>query len=252
MEVSKMVVDRQKSSTRVVAAARAHGPKAGTGMAAFLGEEYGLPTEKLMKGSADRLEKVTVTMVAADEAHIAELDDDAAFRTERDASAKDIRTVCVDLRDLTGTMFGTDYVKAIGYEGDTPEDPVMLHRLGVRIMERLDKVEPPRPRFEGMTFDPAPWKKRLLGPTNKLGAALERTAIEEREAEQTITAKNEAIAAYDDIFSKTAGLVSALLRIAGEEELGRRVRPVKSRPGRISNPDFDVDVEADKVDPTPE
>ena len=248
MEVSKMVVDRQKSATKVVAAARTHGPKAGDGMGGFLGEVYGPPTVKLMGAAADKLENATGAMVAADEAHIAELDDDAAFRAARDESAIDIRKVCVDLRDVTTTIFGAEYIKSIGYEGDTPEDPVMLHRLAVRIVERIDKVDTPKPRFEGMTFDPAPWKKRLFGPTNKLGNALERTAIEDREAEQTLTAKNEAIAAYDEVFSKTAGLVSALLRIAGEEELGRRVRPVKSRPGRISDPEFDVD----KVNPPQE
>lgn len=241
MKVSKMVVDRQKSSTRVVAAARTHKSRAGAGMTELLGFDCGLATEQLMDGSADRLEKVTGTMVAADEAHIAELDDDSAFRVARDESAKDIRIVCVDLRDLTGTMFGTDYVKSLGYEGDTPEDPVMLHRLGARIVERIDKIDRPKPRFEGMTFDPAPWKKKLSEPTARLGAALAKTAAEEREAEQTIAAKNDAIADYDDVFSKTAGLVSALLRIAGEEEIGRRVRPVKSRPGRISDPDVEID-----------
>ncbi len=248
MEVSKMVVDRQKSSTKVVAAARTHKSRAGAGMTELLGFDCGLATEQLMDGSADKLEKSTGTMVAADEAHIAELDDDAAFRAARDESATDVRDACVDLRDVTTTMFGADYIESLGYEGDTPEDPVMLHRLGVRIMERIDKIDRPGPRFEGMTFDPAPWKKKLFGPINKLGAALKKTAIEEREAEQTITAKREAIAAYDEIFSKTAGLVSALLRIAGEEELGRRVRPVKSRPGRISDPEFEVD----KVDPPQE
>ncbi len=241
MEISKMVVDRQKSSTRVAASARTHKAKAGAGMAALLGEEYGPPTEKLMGASADKLEKVTGTMVAADEAHIAELDDDPAFRVERDKSAKDIRIVCVDLREVATTMFGRDYIKALGYEGDTPEDPFMLHRLGTRIVERIDKIDRPKPRFEGMTFDPAPWKKKLLEPTARLSAALKKTATEKREAEQTITAKDEAIADYDDVFSKTAGLVSALLRIAGEEELGRRVRPVKSRPGRISDPDVEID-----------
>ena len=237
MEVSKMVIDRQKSATKVVAAARTHKAKAGAGMGGFLGEEYGSSAVKLMDASADKLENATGTMVAADEAHIAELDDDAAFRAARDEAAGDIRTTCMDLRDLTTTMFGVEYCKAIGYEGDTPEDPIMLHRLAVRIMERIEKVEPPKHKFEGMTFDPKPWKNRLQAPTNKLGNALERTAIEDREAEQTLTAKNEAIAAYDEVFSKTATLVSALLRIAGEEELAQRVRPVKSRPGRISEPD---------------
>ena len=237
MEVSKMVVDREKSSTKVVAAARTHAPKAGAGMAAFLGEEYGPPTEKLMKASAGKLEKSTATMVAADEAHIAELDDDAAFRTERDKSAKDIRVTCMDLRELTTTMFGAEYCKAIGYEGNTPEDPLMLHRLATRIVDRIEKVDMPKPRFEGMTFDPTSWKKRLQAPADKLGTVLKKTATEDREAEQTIGAKDDAMTAYDDVFSKTAGLVSALLRIAGEEDLAQRVRPVKSRPGRISEPD---------------
>jgi hypothetical protein len=97
------------------------------------------------------------------------------------------------------------------------------------------------PRFEGMAFDPKPWKNKISKPLARLISALTKTATEEREAEQTIADKRQAIAAYDEVFSKTAGLISSLLRIAGEEELADRVRPVKSRPGQISDPETQVD-----------
>jgi hypothetical protein len=134
-------------------------------------------------------------------------------------------------------MFGAAYIASLGYEGDTPEDPVMLLRLGERVLERIDEAKRPEPRFEGMTFEPELWKNKLTPPTTALKAALEKTATEEREAEQTLQAKHQAMQKYDAIFSKAAGLISALLRIAGEETLADKVRPTKSRPGRIADPE---------------
>ena len=83
-------------------------------------------------------------------------------------------------------------------------------------------------------------KEQLAPIVARLGAALITTAREEKEAEQTQKTKNRAIAAYDDVFSKSASLISALLGVAGEEELARRVRPTKNKPGQISDPDVEV------------
>ncbi|MDJ0764741.1 MAG: hypothetical protein QNJ97_17305 [Myxococcota bacterium] len=237
MEVSKMVVDRQKSASKVIAAAHTHKSKVGTGMTELLGRDFGVAAEQLMDASAEALKTATRAMVTADEAHIAELDDDPAHRAARDAAADQIRNVFVDFRDLTRTMFGASYVASLGYEGETPEDPVMLHRLGQRILDRIDKTDRPHPRFEGMTFDPGPWKQKISDPLAKLDTALKNTNTEVREAEQTLSAKHRAIEAYDAVFSKTAGLVSAMLCIAGEQLLADRVRPVKSKPGQITDPD---------------
>ncbi len=71
--------------------------------------------------------------------------------------------------------------------------------------------------------------------------------MEQREAEQTLLAKRQAMDAYDRVFSKTASLISALLRIAGEEALAERVLPVSSRPGRIAESD-DADTPADTTE----
>jgi hypothetical protein len=131
MDMSKMVVDRQKLATEVIAASRAHKSKAGSGVAKLLGCDFGSAAEHLMDASADKLEKITMTMVAAVEGHISKLDSGASLSAER--------------------------VKAVE--------------------------------------------------------------------------------AYDKVFSKTAGLISAMLRIAGEEDLAERFRPVKNKPGRITNPD---------------
>ena len=86
MNISKMVVERERSSRKVVAAARTHGPLVREGVASFIGEEHADAAEKLMLASADKLKASTKSMVAADEAHIAELDDDAGclrLRVER-------------------------------------------------------------------------------------------------------------------------------------------------------------------------
>ena len=65
MEVSKMVVDREKSATKVIAAARTHKSKASSGMAALLGADYKQAAEQLMDTSAQKLDSAVKAMVAA-------------------------------------------------------------------------------------------------------------------------------------------------------------------------------------------
>jgi hypothetical protein len=44
--------------------------------------------------------------------------------------------------------------------------------------------------------------------------------------------KREAMSAYDSGFSATADLISTLLKLAGEDELAKRVGPSVRRPGQ--------------------
>ena len=99
-------------------------------------------------------------------------------------------------------------------------------------LDNMQKKAAPAPRFPGMCFDATYWTGRLTAAIVPLKGALADVAREERENEATYVAKTRAIEAYDQTFSQVATYVSAMLAIAGEKELARRVRPSSRRPGQ--------------------
>ena len=134
MEVSKMVVDRQKSATKVMAAGRTHQSKIGAGMAELLGSECGQAAERITAAATDVLERRTAAIVAADEAHLAELGDDPAVRAARDeasAALKDNGDGVPSIRKSCGTF--RDPVKLL--RPSIPSIPILLES-GHRALQR--------------------------------------------------------------------------------------------------------------------
>ncbi|MBN2526395.1 MAG: hypothetical protein JXR76_08375 [Deltaproteobacteria bacterium] len=65
-----------------------------------------------------------------------------------------------------------------------------------------------------------------------LTTALAAISEDVRQADIKLVEKREAMDAYDKGFSATADLISTLLKLAGEDELAKRVRPSSRRPGQ--------------------
>ncbi|MBI3072000.1 MAG: hypothetical protein HYY84_07730 [Deltaproteobacteria bacterium] len=232
MDVSKLVVDRQKSSRSVVAAAQTHAERAGEGVALLLGADHKAPAVAMIRAMGNKLGNDCDAMVRADEAHTSELADDRGQRDARDLHAEEVRSTLVEVREVVTAMFGADFAAALGFVGNTPRDPDQLVGLGGRVLDNMRQKGTPAPRFPGMCFDATYWAGRLTAAVGPLKAALGDVAREERENEATYVAKTKAIEAYDQTFSQVATYVSAMLAIAGEKELSRRVRPSSRRPGQ--------------------
>ena len=238
---SKMVTDRQKSAESVRAALNTHSGAMARGVAETLGDPALVPSvEKIVATSAARLATVTGAMVQADDQNLRERGEDVTAREAFDARVGELRADLVGLRGAVASVLGEGAVRTLGFAGNTPEDGVALERLALTVVENLGKLAAPTYAVPGFSFDPAPWKSRLqahVGPVGKARAAL---AAEVRESEATQTAKDKTVAEYDRTFSRIATLASAMLEIAGESELARRVRPSSRRPGRTVA-DGDVD-----------
>lgn len=244
---SKMVTDRQKSSQSVLAAARTHADTIVRSMGDTYGSRYAEPTQMLIQGLSEMLAQRTQALVEADAAHLNELGDDATARDQRDAAAESLRALLVERRQLLAGVFGTGYLKELGFEGRTPEDAVALARFARRVAENLERVPTPPSLIPGVTLAPAAWRQPVVSVVEALEAAIGSVRTEEREAEATVVTKKEAMAAYDRTFTDTATLLSALLNAAGERALADRVKPSTRRPGQTTQDANDGSVSMEAV-----
>ncbi len=253
---SKLITDRQKSASAVVAAAHSHAARA-TAALTELFEPVAAKGQKLpdlsllFSLSAAALERATGKLVEADVEHERELADDDAPRAKRDELAAEVYADLIELREVVTGLLGSAAVPALRLTGTTPRDPVVLARLVRDVSAALSSQKLPKSRVRGATFRADDWVARLEERAKPLEKAIEVVAREAREAEGTLATKNRAMDAFDETFRKVATLLSASLSIAGEDELASRVRPTARRPGRTAESEVDPeDPPSTPVSPT--
>jgi hypothetical protein len=249
---SKQVTDRQKSGSSVVAAGEAHADRVATELDAVLspylrkGEK--IPNLALFMHLVTRaLADARDAMVAADEAHQAELADDAAPREARDEAATALYAEITDLREWLTGLYGAAATKRLGFSDITPRDPVALERFAGEITGALGSQPLPKPRRKGVRWAPAETIQQIDALRASLRQHLKDVAREAREAEATVIAKSAAMAAYDERFSRVATCLAGVFRLAGPVDLAARVRPSARRPGQ-TEADASSDAGSDATD----
>ncbi|MBK8256900.1 MAG: hypothetical protein IPK82_30035 [Polyangiaceae bacterium] len=235
---SKQVTDRQKSASSVVASGEANAEVIGQAVTSFLqpfvkkGQQVpdvGLLVHLLCAA----LEGSSHKVIAADAAHEAELGDDGAVRTARDNAHNALRDELIELREIVVGAYGPQAAAGI-FKGATPDDPVVLSRFAGEVVDNLQKNKLPPPRIKGAKLDVAEVAASLSEKRDLLDKHLKSVQREVREAQKTLTDRNNAVAAHDAMFSGIATALSGLLLIAGKPELAARVKPSTRRPGETA------------------
>ena len=253
---SKQVTDRQKSAAAVIAAARTHGSTAASTVAATLSPVLAKPEKQpdlalLVELSTRTLEAAITKLVQADDAHEAELSDDAGPRTRRDELGTTLYDDLIELKEVATGLLGSTSLALLRLEGTTPRDPTVLLRHAEAVAAALSTAKLPKSRVRGATFHAKEWAERLTEHTQALSSALADVAREVREAEATLVAKNRALAEHDRTFGDVATLVSAVLRMGGQRELAARVRPSSRRSYQTTELADAGDAQPPAPEPTP-
>jgi hypothetical protein len=238
---SKMVLDRVKSSLAVEQAIETHADEMAAALSTLLTPTL-QPDEQLPDlAFAARLAKRNLAekrlaMVAADEAHLAELSDDANPRLRRDEAAAALRGELAQIRLIAEGAYGPLVSANLFALEASVRDPRGLAVMTERVVARLNAPEfaAPGVRVRGVVVDPREWLAVIEPLLAELNAALAEVTREAREAESTLQAKNAAIADYDATFARTATLAESLFSQAGLAEIARKVRPSARRPGRTN------------------
>lgn len=236
---SKSVLDRQRVGKAIIAAARTHAQEVGERLQAILtpvledGET--LPDlNQLQLLFARLLQRRLDALVAADECHLTELDDDTDIRQCRDQAAAELYDQVVAVRDLMRAAVGPEReTEILGLEGRTPQDPLALNRAAERILCRLQQpgaTELTASRLPSVDLDLGEIPARLEAKIGDLRDALSAVGREEREADTTQQRKNEASAAYDEVARGVADTLRGWCHLADLPNLAERIRV--TRPSR--------------------
>jgi hypothetical protein len=234
---SKQVTDRKKSADAVAAAADIHAGRAArtvqTVLSPYLQKDEEMPDVERFAVLVGRwLAATSSAMVAADEAHIHELSDDAPVRDRRDDAHAKLHAELVELREWMTGLFGGRAVRSLGFAADTPRDPAALAQFAGEVSKSLREKDFPAPKRAGVTWSPAKEASKIDKLRAKLDEAIAAVGREAREAQGTLATKNAALGAYDDAFARSSEYLEGLFTLAGETELAARVRPSTRRPGQ--------------------
>jgi|GEM_PF-855525 len=237
---SKGVVLRQRISEDLVAAARTHAEEVGNRLNQDLlgtaAEGETVPDYiALLLQLGRHLEEKMQELVAADEAHLIELDDDQDPRLRREEAAADLHEKVVEIREALGGFFGTSEAGSLlGVEGPTSSDPRTLHRQAMRLLERLREPAPELPslRLNGLQLDRAALAEELQPAVDELDRALVDIARERREAESTQEQKNEKMAEVDTALRGVGRCLQGYYELSGFSMFAERIRLTRRRRGR--------------------
>lgn len=238
---TKGLIDRERIGRSILHASRTHAREVGE----RLNESLRFTAEEgetfpdfidLQHQLARLLETRLDALVVADHSHLEELDDDQEPRLLRRQAADALYTKLVEVRELLRGVFGFERANAlVGITGETPLDPVTLHRQGASALERLRAPDPELPpqRLSGLQLDRDALADELQPLVDELGRILEDVKREVREREITKRRRDEALASFDSTARAVARIQMGLDEIGGFSDYAERIRlSRRSRGGR--------------------
>ncbi len=234
---SKMVTRRKENSRNLEAAAREHaGLVAGELRDRFgseLAEGAELPdVETLLNLLASRLGSRTSGLDLVDKDQKTRRQTNADARRRRNEAATAVRRELGAMRAALAGVYGQDAAsRALGFEGKVRIRHEDLLAAATEVVAQLaaGPLKLPAARVEGAQLDSSTWLDKLAQPTAELAAAVDELSGTKRKAEHPLTRKHSGLVEFDLLYSRTAGLVKALLLYAGLDGLAERLRPAANK-----------------------
>jgi hypothetical protein len=232
--VSKMILERTKVQEAQEAWVKAHGPDIAAALDALAGQD--LDAEPFIRSLSKLVEKRAKSMVTADEAHTQELTDDAAPREARDAAAATVANLLRFARTAVATMYGQTALTRAGLAEAITSDPAALVIQARQFLKSAGAkgFQLPEAKHEGLAEINVP---ALVGKVEAalpaLETALANVATEDAEAQGTLRAKQDALAAFEGAFSPVNDVLYALARLAGLRRWARSCRRCRGARARL-------------------
>lgn len=183
---------------------------------------------------------------AADAAHQDELADDDPLRTERDVAKREVLDAMLSARSTVVGAFGTSFAKRVGLVVVLEDRPDLVEKQAAGAVRLLRKAKAPKDSFAGAKVNLESVADELDAKAATLRGLLDSLDKEQREAEKTLIARDQAGALWHGVSGLGGAVFEMLAEIAGEHEIAERARPTERRRAGI----LDEDVEPTGGDPT--
>ncbi len=208
----------------------------------------------LFKGKKrKRLDLVTVTedilellseaeaeLNATAAAHADELADDDPLREERDEIKLEINDDLLRAKSMISGAFGPKFLSRLGLDRPLEDRPDLVQKVAAGVVRLLRKVKKPAQSFAGAKVDFVQIADNGGVKVGRLAGLLSSLKREEREAQQTMVARDQAAAHWRLVVTLAGGWLEGLARIAGENRIADLVRPTERRRAGIQGAAGDV------------
>ncbi|MCP3956256.1 MAG: hypothetical protein GY719_00200 [bacterium] len=231
------VTDRMRSCRAVQWAIETYGTRLvddlGESFGPFLAEGQVMPFAVQLELFVKMLNRDFDRLVATDRAYRDQKARESVSRGRRETQADNVNKDVIDLRDALKGFYSDDKLAELGFARRTPTVPVELLEQTSHLVERLNdpELDPSGVSFGDVQLDVANLATELTGSVETFKQDSEALGREVRRTEASKLAKDDAVDRYNTSFLWIARTVESLCRLAGLDEVARRVRPSQRRPG---------------------
>ncbi len=158
---------------------------------------------------------------------------EAVVRGLRNDKAKKVNSGVVGLRQAFTGIYSDEKLAEFGFARRTPQPPAELLEQSEHLVVRLgdEALDLTGSRFGDFQLDAPFLAKELVGSVGDLRQAEDDLTEQKRRSEALKLAKDEATSEHDRSFPWIAQTVESLCRLAGLDEVAKRVRPARRSPG---------------------
>jgi len=249
---SRMVADRIAITHTVTTAIGVHAPEILPTLESTLfptGVPKDLTVGAVIGAFKDLLQRRTDELVVVDRAHTLELADDDDHRAQRDERIEDLKSFLVSLRASFTNAYSAKVAAAYGLGQAPPDDTPKLILLANNVEALLRSrplAEPPRK--PSLKLDPIAAADDIKSTVASLQSSLDNVERERREAQVTLGAKTDGMAAWGTAYSSVAEVATAAFILGGRADLAERLRPTARRRAGLLEPD-DAPAETSEASP---
>ncbi len=244
-ELSSTITSLQKEGISIADSGKTNARRVADRLGDRFGDSQPLDFFSLQLGLAELVENDLAKLLTTDADHVRGVVGNRLQIQEREAAFAGAFEVLSSVRSAIEGVHGeATRVELFGSVSALPQDPLELHRLGVRIRDQLLNeafVLPPvrLPGFEPLQRDQL--ASGLKPPLDRLGQVLASLSLERKDADVTLRDKTEGIEAFRRTVRFAAGCLASLYGLAGFDDLAAKIRPKRRAPRRPNGggPDSD-------------
>lgn len=224
-DVSKSVGRRREVAKALLTSIQAHEERLVGGLVDALGAEAseagtGAAFRAVLGSMRRAEERALERLIASDVAHEGELADDKEPLRARDAAHEEARRVLLDARSLVATVYGEGFAASARLAGKLPRSSEALLQKLEQAVSQLKSAQVPDTSKTFALVDLGQIAGTLDEARASLEAALGVVKAEEAQARATLTAKQEALADFEDTHRAVTHLFNALAYTADLDDIG--------------------------------